>query len=464
MGSRWSEQQAREDFARARRKARFQSIGDLLAGRPRGLVPLEQVRSRLHIRGSAYRGLQQVPLSKIVGSEGRYSDFDRRFLPRQNQTQQRWQSVDMAHYEEKPLPPVELYKIGDVYFVKDGNHRVSVGRERGQGEIDAYVTEYLVDVPLDERLSVRDLLLKEEYSDFLDWTNLAQLRPEQRIELSALGGYLELIEHINDHRYYLSQERNHEVSSDEAVTSWYDNVYLPLVQMIREHNILAQFPGRTEADLALWIMKHRRSLADVFGFDPGAELAALDYATQYGKRSVLETVGSAAHSIASGARFAIIPERKSPPLELLDFVQWSKIDELCPGTDVRISDSNDYGRLRNHILDHRYFLSQERGYEVSLDDAIAHWCSEWYMPVIAAIREQGTLAHFPGRTETDLFLWIMDHLHYRKQANEPMDVTTATAEFTEEFGTEGDTGSSLKALVDGVARLLGLGRVLGTTS
>jgi hypothetical protein len=454
MVDRWYEHQAREDFARARRRAFLQSIADLLARRPRDLVPLEEVRSRLNIRGSTYRGLQHVPLTKIVGSEGRYADFDRHFLPRQTQTQSRWQSVDIAHYADIPLPPVELYKIGEIYFVKDGNHRVSVARERGQGEIDAFVTEYLVDVPLDEHLSVRDLLIKEEYSDFLEWTGLARLRPEQRIEMSALGGYLELIEHINTHRYYLSQERGQEVPKDEAVVSWYDNVYLPLVDMIRQHHILQQFPGRTEADLYLWIMDLRRSSLDLFGFDPGPELATLDYATQYGQRSVLETVGSAAQGIASSARIALVPPRENPPLELLDFIAWSKIDQLCGGVDVSLSDQ-DYCRLRSHILDHRYFLSLERGYEVPLDEAIQHWCAEWYMPVIEAIREQGTLQCFSGRTETDLYLWIMDYLHFRKQANQPVDIATATAEYAQQFGSCSKAGSSLKSLLEGVARLVG---------
>jgi hypothetical protein len=457
MGNQWFRQQAREDFQRARRKAFLQSISDLLSRRPSELVPLEEVRARLNIRGSAYRGLQHVPLTKIVGSEGRYADFDRRFLPLRTQTQDRWQSVDVAHYEDVPLPPVELYKIGEIYFVKDGNHRVSVARERGQSEIDAYVTEYLVDVPLDERLSVRDLLLKEEYSDFLEWTNLAKLRPEQRVELSALGGYLELIEHINTHRYYLSQQRSYEVPIDEAVTNWYDTVYLPLVEMIRQHKILAQFPGRTEADLYLWIMQHRRSLEDVFGYDPGPEVATLDYATQFGRRGVLNTVERAAQGIASSARIAMVPPRINPPLELLDFLEWSKIDLLCPDANIRISDGNDYGRLRNHILDHRFFLSQERGYEVPLDEAISHWCSEWYTPVVQAIREQGTLEQFSGRTETDLYLWIMDHLHFRRQANDPKDVRTATAEFTQQFGSDGDGSTSLRSLIEGVGRLLGLG-------
>lgn len=458
MSSHWYRDQAREDFHRARRKAFLQSIADVLSGRPSELVPFDEVRARLNIRGSAYRGLRQVPLSKIVGSEGRYADFDRRFLPRQMLSEQRWTSVDMAHYEEVALPPVELYKIGEVYFVKDGNHRVSVARERGQTEIDAYVTEYMVDVPLDERLSVRDLLLKEEYSDFLEWTGLAQLRPQQRIELSALGGYLELIEHINTHRTYLSEERGYEVPIEEAVASWYDNVYAPLIEMIRQHHILEQFPGRTEADLYVWIMQHRRSLQELFGYDPGPEVAALSYAAQHRRRSVLETVGETAQRIASTARVALVPPRVNPPLELLDFIEWSKIDQLCPGANVRISDGNDYGRLRNHILDHRFYLSQDRGEEVSLDEAIEHWCSEWYTPVTEEIRKQGVLEHFPGRTETDLYLWIMDHLHYRKQAAQPMDVPTATADFTHEFGTNGDGGSALKSLVEGVGRLLGLGR------
>ncbi len=455
MSSNYFQQQAREDFARARRKAFLQSIADLLAQRPRELVPFEEVRTRLNIRGSAYRGLQQVPLSKIVGSEGRYADFDRRFLPLQTKTQDRWTSVDLAHYTDVPLPPVELYKVGDIYFVKDGNHRVSVARERGQTEIDAYVTEYMVDVPLDERLSVRDLLLKEEYSDFLHWTNLAKLRPQQRIELSALGGYLELIEHINDHRYYLSRAQGRDVSEEEAVTSWYDNVYMPIVETIRRHNILAQFPGRNEGDLALWIMNHRRDLALQSGEDPGVEVATLDYATHFGKRSVLEQVGRAAQGLASSARIALIPEPEHPPLELLDFIEWSKIDTLCPDVNIRLS-GNDYGRLRSHILDHRFYLSLDRGRDVPLDEAIAHWCSAWYQPVIQAIREQGILKHFPGMTETDLYLQIMDHLHYRRQANEPMDVRTAAADFAARFGVTGEEGFSLERFLDGIARRLRL--------
>lgn len=452
-------QRAHQDWQRVRRKAFLQAIRDILTQRSDELVPLQEVRSRLPIKGGRYRGLQYVPLSKIVGSEGRYADFDRHFLPRQGRSQQRWESIDMARYGGGALPPVDLYKIGDVYFVKDGNHRVSVARAHGLEEIDAYVTEYDVDVPLDERLSVRDLLLKEEYSDFLEWTQLHRLRPQQRIEFSALGGYLELIGHINTHRYYLSQERGEEVSAEEAVASWYDNVYMPLVEVIREHKILSQFPGRTEADLYLWIMQHRHALEQTFGFDPGAEAATLDYAAQFGRRSILETVGETAQLLTSDAQTTRRPAAE-PPLELLDFVKWSGIDRICPDANVRLL-SNDYSRLREHILAHRYFLSQARGHEVSLEEAVQHWCTEWYMPVVHMIRQSEALAHFPGRTETDLYLWVMDHLHYRKQEGRPVDIATAIAEYVERYGTDSEASASRKQLIERVGR--GLGRVIRIT-
>jgi hypothetical protein len=458
MSNRWYQQQVSEDWARARRKAFLESIVDLITDRPRELVPLNEVQSRLNVRGSAYRGLQQVPLNKIIGSEGRYADFDRRFLPRRTKTQDRWKSVDMAHYVEVPLPPVELYKVGEVYFVRDGNHRVSVARERGQADIDAYVTELEVAVPLDERLSVRDLLIKEEYSDFLEWTQLHRLRPQQRIELSALGGYLELIQHINTHRYHMSQERGTEVSIDEAVASWYDNVYMPVVELIRQHNMLAQFPGRTEADLYVWIMKHHDALRQMLGYDPGIENATLDYATQFGKRSLRDTVETAAESLAGSARVALAPASQTPSLELLDFVDWAKVDNLCEGVTIRLSKNDSYNRLRDHILSHRYYLGLERGSEVSLEEAIQDWCTNWYRPVVQAIRQHGTLAYFPDQTESDLYLWIMDHLHYRKQAGEQLDVSSATAEVTKQAASNGKAGNALAQIAERVRRLLKLKR------
>lgn len=300
----WIQQTTREDFSRARRKALITQLLSLVDRSSNELLAFEEVRSRLNVRSQRDLGLQSVPVAHIIGSEGRYADFDRQFAPRHQATMSRWLSVDRAFHEAVTLPAVELYKIGDIYFVKDGNHRVSVARLQGQVDIDALVIELVVDVPLGSDLSMRDLLLKEEYSDFLEWTELASLRPDQRIEFSEPGGYLALIQHINAHRYYLSQEQGSEVTRDEAITRWYDTVYMPVVSVIRESGALRSFPGRTEADLYRWIMDHRWYLRERNGgADPGPLVAIEDYVRLFGRRSLAELT----ERLMRGLRAAVKP-------------------------------------------------------------------------------------------------------------------------------------------------------------
>jgi hypothetical protein len=280
----WTTRTALRHFQDARRRAWLSSFAALLRGQSSAMLSLEEVRARLNVRGQRYLGLKPVPLNNIIGSEGRYEDFDRHFLPRSDTLKHRWSRIDRAMQEAVHLPPVDLYKIGDVYFVRDGNHRVSVARQMGADFIDANVVELLVDIPLGPDLAVRDLLLKEEYSDFLEWTDLHTLRPDERIEFSELGGYLDLVRDINAHRYYLGLQLQRDIGRDEAVADWYDNVYMPIVQVLREHNLLRHFSGRTEADLYRWIMEHRWYMRERSGADPGPEAAAAEYVEMFGRK------------------------------------------------------------------------------------------------------------------------------------------------------------------------------------
>lgn len=293
--SNYTQQKARHEFDAARRKALIAGIFDALLRQPNDMLSLEEVRARLKVRGQRYLGLQSVPVALIIGSEGRYLDFDRNFLPRSASLKARWASIDAMSLQLAPLPPVELYKIDDVYFVRDGNHRVSVARQRGQQEIDANVTELLVDVPLEADDSVHDLLLKEEYSDFLEWTELHLLRPSQFIEFSEPGGYLDLIRHINAHRYFMGLDLKREVTRTEAVAHWYDTVYLPVVQAIRRNHVLDYFPDRSEADLYRWIAEHRWTIIERTGSDPGPERAVSDYLEQYLRTHPLEALHELMH-------------------------------------------------------------------------------------------------------------------------------------------------------------------------
>lgn len=243
-------------FRTARSKAWVAALLDLLRGESSDMLAFADVQASLYIRGERARGRQLVPVDQIIGSEGRYLDFDRRFLPRAQYSEDRWLNIKHAMARRIALPPVELYKISDVYFVRDGNHRVSVARYLERADIEADVTELLVDVVLTPALSIRTLLLAQENSDFLEWTNLHTLRPTEKITFSELGGYLDLVRDINIHRSALVQEQHRPISRDEVVTSWYDTVYLPRMQAIRAQQLVRYCAGRTEADLYRWILSH----------------------------------------------------------------------------------------------------------------------------------------------------------------------------------------------------------------
>lgn len=274
------------DFKRARERAALQEFLSRITGKSTELLSYEDVRHKLRAGGIASRGLRDVPLDAIVGSVGRYQDFTRNFLPRQDSDKDRWARVHLATTDLAGLPPVELYQIGEVYFVHDGHHRVSVARQLGAKEIQAYVTEVRSKVPLKADVQPGDLILKAEYVNFLEQTQLLQLRPESdysaNLSVTCVGRYEQMLQHIDVHRYYMGIEQRREIPYHEATTSWFDTVYLPIVMSIRELGILRDFPDRSEADLYLWISKRRTDIEDELGWQVPHTAVALDLAEQEG--------------------------------------------------------------------------------------------------------------------------------------------------------------------------------------
>lgn len=273
-----------QDFRRARRRASTEQIMARLTGKSADLLSYEDVRRKLKAKGATVRGLKDIPLDAIVGSVGRYADFTRSFLPRQDSDQERWARVKVKVTDLGGLPPIEVYQIGDAYFVRDGNHRVSVARQVDATHIQAYVTEVRTKVPLSPDTQPDDLILKAEYTDFLERTHLDELRPEADLSVTTPGQYQVLEEHIEVHRYFMGLEQEREIPYEEAVGHWYDEVYWPVVQVIRERGILRDFPGRTETDLYLWFSEHRAELQQELGWEIGPEPAAADLAAQFSLR------------------------------------------------------------------------------------------------------------------------------------------------------------------------------------
>ena len=256
------DEQVRSDFERARQKAFFNELMSHFNRRTNSLMSYHDFRARFKPERESYRGMQEVPVREIIGSFDRFRDFDRAFLPRNTHSGGRWMNIDRAYHTDVRLPPVQLYKVGDIYFVKDGNHRVSVARERGVEFIDAEVIESHVRVPINASMSPFELLMQVEYAEFLRLTNLDRLRPEHDIRPSVLGRYDEMWDHILIRQAELSERLGREVSIEEAVLSWYDEIYSPIVRIARNRGILKRFPNQTEADIYLWVMAHRDELIE----------------------------------------------------------------------------------------------------------------------------------------------------------------------------------------------------------
>jgi nucleotide-binding universal stress UspA family protein len=255
-----------DDFRRARNRADLKGMLYQLKGESNQLLSYDEVRRMLRLQGGTARGIQDIPLDAIVGSVGRYTDFTRDFLPRPEVNQDRWARIKVAASGLIGLPPIEVYQIDQIYFVQDGNHRVSVARELGASYIQAYVTEVHTPVSLTPDIQPDDLILKAEYSQFLDQSNLNHLRPEADFTVTEPGQYPVLLEHIDVHRYFMGIDLQRPISYAEAAIHWYDSVYHPIVEEIKNRGILHDFPARTETDLYLWIAEHRSELEDELGF------------------------------------------------------------------------------------------------------------------------------------------------------------------------------------------------------
>jgi hypothetical protein len=266
-------------FREAHWKALQQDFLARLVGRSNDLIPFEALTGILQtFQKMPHSDPEMISLDRIVGSVGRYRDFTRDFLPRSAAMMERWARIDQNMSSMEGLPPIELFKVGDVYFVADGNHRVSVARANGFDAIPAYVTEYPVDVGLEPGDTLDQAIIKVERARFLGQTKLDRQVPGVEIYFTKPGGYTRLLDHVAIHRRLMSEadSKGQEPSLEEAALDWYTNTYQPIVTVIRERQLPKRFPGRTAADLYVWIwgaiMEMYRLFGEEVSPDEGAAL------------------------------------------------------------------------------------------------------------------------------------------------------------------------------------------------
>lgn len=266
---------ALNDFMRARRRAAFEALFSMLTGRQHDLLSYDDVRRKLHGTQGSRRELREIPLDAIVGSVERHTDFTRSFLPRLDSDRARWAGVGAA-VSDIGLPPIEVFQIGDAYFVHDGNHRVSVARNNEAPTIQAWVTPVHTRVPLSRDDDPHQILLKAKYAEFLELVPLDKLCPELNFMLSNPDDYRVLYADIQGYHFVLEHQCNCELTPEEGMRGWLNDIYLPTIEVVRRFGLLDDFPNHTEADLYVWLVNHRAFLAEILGWDVSPERAAED--------------------------------------------------------------------------------------------------------------------------------------------------------------------------------------------
>lgn len=261
-------------FDAARRAAVMSDLLRTLSGRPSELLPFEDVRDELELTHLRDRGLQEIPVDQIVGTLGRAGEFTRAFLPRREELRERWTEVEALAQGMPGFPPIDVYRVGDAYFVVDGHHRVSVARRLGAPTIEARVKEFTTPVDVDRQDTLEDILVKRGHHAFLEATGL-EPEADDDYRVTTPAGYERLLKHISDHRYYRGIDLGRPFGWEEAVASWRDLVYRPLVCRIRESGVMEHFPERTPTDLYLFAMDHLASLRERYGDRPIDDATAL---------------------------------------------------------------------------------------------------------------------------------------------------------------------------------------------
>lgn len=281
--------QTNEDFEKAKSRGRIQSILSSLVRKNSDLLSLYAVTELIKPKNETYRGMQTIPVKNIIGSEGRYQDFSLAFYPKKELLRARWRSIDLATKKYVILPPISVYKLGEWYFVRDGNHRVSVAKTQGVEFIDAEVVELDSEIPLEPGLTMKQLRRRVVYYErkrFLEQYDVDCL-PIDQIVFSNAGSYAELVNHILVHKYFLNEDSEQELTFKEGAISWYQTVYEPIISEVRKQGVLSSFPGNTEGDLYMWIVRHWDNLKHMSGsHEVSIQSATSDYKARYGKNLV----------------------------------------------------------------------------------------------------------------------------------------------------------------------------------
>ncbi len=266
---------AENDFLRARRRQVLSRLAAWLRRSPDDvniMLPFDEVVAALGRTGERRLGLQVITLDSIVGSVDRSREFDRRFRPTSGQVRERWQRLALAQRRGEAVPPIEVYRVGDMHFVVDGHHRVSVAHALGLKTIDAYVTEVLTRLSPGGIRYRGDLLVKDYRRIFLDRVPLVG-EARRAVALTDPWDYAELAESVEAWGFRLMQDEGRYLDRFTVAQRWHDEEFVPVVRMLRQAGMIET---QTEAEAYMWVACERYRLIRTHRWDDDVISAVRD--------------------------------------------------------------------------------------------------------------------------------------------------------------------------------------------
>jgi hypothetical protein len=253
---------AQDDFQRARRRQVMSQLARRLSRDSRDvdvILPFDEVVDALGRVEERYIGLQTIELDSILGTvdRGAHGGFDRQFRPTTPRVRARWERIANAARRGEALPPISVYRVGEVHFVRDGHHRVSVARALGRETIDAYVVEVITRIGAERSLVVGDLPLKSHERLFYERVPLPS-RARDRIHPTDPWAYGVLAEGVEAWGFRTMQDRAEFIDRRTAARLWFEEDYVPVVEMIADAGMIEA--GETETDAYMRLVTQRYRL------------------------------------------------------------------------------------------------------------------------------------------------------------------------------------------------------------
>ena len=274
------------------------------------LIDFDTIEKNLEHTHQKYKGVEAIPIDKIVGSLGRYNDFNTEFLPHDGRISAKYENVKDAMLSGKNLPPIKVYQVFDSYFVIDGHHRVTVAKqELNAAAIDAEVIEIHFDIGLSsdkkytyDTAQAKKFLIRLEEDAFERNTFLKNNIIIYPVKVTDLTSYSKIYEEINDFKRNYNNGALAKRAIVYASLTWYEKWFLPAVKIILEENILDRFPSRTYTDLYLWIQQHKYFLSQKAGHDVGFDFTKEDFLNKYRKSKFFQLVPPVIKEIVQGIK------------------------------------------------------------------------------------------------------------------------------------------------------------------